>query len=114
MTVLIPVKDWDWTLYTARYWRDEAHFQSGEPPLLERQFIDSHPERFLFGFPEDGFEPEGGWPLSHSTGSPGYASWEPEEEDIRSRLSFVPGRVAGTQVLGAGWVTPLPPGWLGI
>lgn len=111
-TQLVPVTEWDWCLYTARYWRDEAHCHSGEAPLLERQFIESDPERFLVGCEEYG--PEGGWPM-RVFGGPGYVSWEPEEEDVRGRLRFVTGHgMGGTRVDGAGWLTPLPVGWRGI
>jgi len=109
---LLPVKDWGWHRYVARYWRDEEHYNSGEPPLLEREFVESCPQRWLCYGPDD--EPEGGWPfrLWGSCCRPGWVSWEVLLENVGGTLRFVSGgRLGGTRVVGAGWCAPPPAGW---
>lgn len=114
-TKLKPVRDWGWHRYVARYYRDQAHHDSGEAPLLEREFVESeaHAEHWVFGYEGEG-EPEGGWPYRQYGEQAGYASYEVVAESVENTLRFVSGGArGGTEVVGSGWVTPLPSGWLG-
>lgn len=114
LTKLRAVRDWGWHRYVVKYYRDEEHYDSGTSPLLVREVIESEKgiDRWVFGCAE--CPPEGGWPTARYGAELGYAYYERVEANVESRLRFVPGRGGGgTEVLGAGWLTPLPPEWLG-
>lgn len=113
MTALVPVAQWGWNRYRVDYYRDEEHFNSGEAPLLSREFVesDSGADAWVFGY--EGEQPEGGWPFSHS-GQPGYANYEVVQTGVEATLRFSSGgRMGGTIVHGSGWVSAAPPGWHG-
>jgi len=92
-TPLLPVRGWGWAKYRVFYWRDEAHAESKDTPILARECIESDSGIERFVCEENSFPTGANW-----------ASWEVIDDNVKSQLKFARHKsFGGTVVIGSGW-----------